>query len=426
MGKQRLCGGLALAPTPSSRPSMNPATSTPIHPDLSTFDPNEQLASVLLSNVTDFKTRLNLRAVSTAFLHAERQDASTPVDVETTHRFGEICHKAGKHKHAYEWIKKASEQDQGQSTFNNCDSMLRLAACLQKGKGVEKNLDKAMKWCKRAAEAGSTHAMMLLGFSYFAGLQGVAKDKAMAVMWLQRAVAGGDHPNALFVLGQMFIKGDGVDKDVTLGVEYMERAADQGYPQAQTQLGMMCREGSESVVHDVEIGLKWLEKVAEQGNAVAQAYLGSHYFLTQEYEKSVPYLEKAAEQGQPNAQLGLGICYGHGFGVERNPETSLDFFLEAAEGGDETALQARAPAMQAQASSAIPAHNFFDGCIDSQPPRIPSADAQIGGLGTRPRGGYAWEVVRVRLTQNLQTFTLNLQTLILPKAPTRTHRTSTP
>jgi hypothetical protein len=213
MGKQRLCGGLALAPTPSSRPSMNPITSTPIHPDLPTFDPNEQLASVLLSNVTDFKTRLNLRAVSTAFLHAESQDASTPVDVEATHRFGEICHKAGKHKDAYEWIKKASEQDQGQSTFNNCDSMLRLAACLQKGKGVEKNLDKAMKWCKRAAEAGSTHAMMLLGFSYFAGLQGVAKDKAMAVMWLQRAVAGGDHPNALFVLGQMFIKGDGVDKD---------------------------------------------------------------------------------------------------------------------------------------------------------------------------------------------------------------------
>ena len=69
---------------------MNPTTSTPIHPDLSTFDPNEQLASVLLSNVTDFKTRRHLSAVSTAFLHAERQDAATPADVKTTHRFGEI------------------------------------------------------------------------------------------------------------------------------------------------------------------------------------------------------------------------------------------------------------------------------------------------------------------------------------------------
>jgi TPR repeat protein len=364
MGKQRLCGGLALAPTPSSRPSMNPTTSTPIHPDLSTFDPNEQLASVLLSNVTDFKTRLNLRAVSTAFLHAERQDASTPVDVETTHRFGEICHKAGKHKHAYEWIKKASEQDQGQSTFNNCDSMLRLAACLQKGKGVEKNLDKAMKWCKRAAEAGSTHAMMLLGFSYFAGLQGVAKDKAMAVMWLQRAVAGGDHPNALFVLGQMFIKGDGVDKDVTLGVEYLEKAADLGHPVAQNQLGMMYKDGREGVVQDVEMGLKWLEKAAEQGEAEAQNVLGLHYLQTEKYEKSVSHWEKAAEQGKTTAQLGLGLCYANGLGVEINIETSLDFILKAAEGGDEHALQTRAQAMQALFQHAV---SMTDASIANRP-----------------------------------------------------------
>ena len=231
--------------------------------------------------------------------------------------------------------------------------MLRLAACLQKGKGVEKNLDKAMKWCKRAAEAGSTHAMMLLGFSYFAGLQGVAKDKAMAVMWLQRAVAGGDHPNALFVLGQMFIKGDGVDKDVTLGVEYLEKAADLGHPVAQNQLGMMYKDGRESVVQDVEMGLKWLEKAAEQGEAEAQNVLGLHYLQTEKYEKSLPYLEKAAAQGHPDAQFGLGVCYGHGFGVEENLETSLDFVLKAAEGGDEGGLQARESAMRKLVEHAV-------------------------------------------------------------------------
>jgi hypothetical protein len=32
---------------------MNPTNNTPIHPDIPTFDPNEQLVSVLLSNVTD-------------------------------------------------------------------------------------------------------------------------------------------------------------------------------------------------------------------------------------------------------------------------------------------------------------------------------------------------------------------------------------
>jgi hypothetical protein len=120
-------------------PSMKPSTNTPIHPDLPTFDPNEQLASVFLSNVTDFETRLNLRAVSTAFLNAEKQDASTPVDVGTTHRFGKICYGAGNLKSAYDWFKKASEQDQGESTFNNRDSMYNLAACLlNRGRRREK------------------------------------------------------------------------------------------------------------------------------------------------------------------------------------------------------------------------------------------------------------------------------------------------
>ena len=74
---------------------MEPTANTPIQPERATFDPNEQLASVFLSNVTDFKTRLSLRAVSTAFLNAEKQDASTPVDGETTHTFGIICYAAG-------------------------------------------------------------------------------------------------------------------------------------------------------------------------------------------------------------------------------------------------------------------------------------------------------------------------------------------
>ena len=238
MGKQRLCGGLALAPTPSSRPSMNPTTSTPIHPDLPTFDPNEQLASVLLSNVTDFKTRLNLRAVSTAFFIAEKQEPSTPVDVGTTHTFGELCNAAGKFENAYEWFEKASEQDQGQSMFNNCDSMYNLAICLEQGQGVEKKSNEALKWCKRAAEAGCTQAMETLGSAYSKGLNAVEKDRGMSVMWLEQAVAEGDHPASLVILGQTYLHGHpGVDKDATLGVEYRKRQRNKVTPRPSSNSG---------------------------------------------------------------------------------------------------------------------------------------------------------------------------------------------
>ena len=101
----------------------------------------------------------------------------------------------------------------------------------------------------------------------------------------------------------------------------------------------MYKDGDEGVVQDVELGLKWLEKTAEQGDVNAQAYIGSHYFETEEYEKSVSHWEKTAAQGHTAAQHGLGLCYEYGLGVEQNYETSLDFIIKATESGIEIALQ---------------------------------------------------------------------------------------
>ena len=222
---------------------MEPTANTPIQPERATFDPNEQLASVFLSNVTDFKTRLNLRAVSTAFLLAEKQNPSTPLDPRTTQTFGEFCEAAGNFKKSYEWFKKSVEQDEGQSA-RKAHSMFHLACCLQNGKGVEENPNEALKWCVRAAEAGSPDAMVSLGLTYSGG---VKEDKAKMVMWLQRAIAQGDRPEALVFLADVYLNGDEVDKDVALGVEYIEKAVDQGHHMAQCRLGMMYINGSEGV-----------------------------------------------------------------------------------------------------------------------------------------------------------------------------------
>jgi hypothetical protein len=78
----------------------------------------------------------------------------------------------------------------------------------------------------------------------------------------------------------------------------------------------------------------------------------------------VSHWEKAAEQGKTTAQLGLGLCYANGLGVEINIETSLDFILKAAEGGDEHALQTRAQAMQALFQHAV---SMTDASIANRP-----------------------------------------------------------
>ncbi len=142
----------------------------------------------------------------------------------------------------------------------------------------------------------------------------------------------------------------------------------------------MYKEGNEGRVEDVKLGVKWWGKGAEQGDRDAQAFLGKHYLETGEYEKSVPYLEKAAAQGHPDAQFGLGVCYGHGFGVEENLETSLDSVLKAAEGGDEHALQTRAQAMQALFQHAV---SLTDALIANRPESLRQIQ-KLADLGHGP------------------------------------------
>ena len=76
-----------------------------------------------------------------------------------------------------------------------------LGVMYEKGKGVEKNLNKAKKWFQFAAE------------------QGLAK--------------------AQYNLGLIYGKGKGVDKDYSKAIKWMTLAADQGNGKAQTNLGWM-------------------------------------------------------------------------------------------------------------------------------------------------------------------------------------------
>lgn len=64
-------------------------------------------------------------------------------------------------------------------------------------------------------------------------------------------------------------------------------------------------------------------------NHLANAY----YFSETDFERAVAYYRKAAEAGDAAAMNSLGVCYGFGRGVERNPRTSLDWYRRAAERG---------------------------------------------------------------------------------------------
>jgi len=65
-----------------------------------------------------------------------------------------------------------------------------LGVCYAVGSGIAVDKAEAVKWYKRAADAGDANAQNNLGVCYAKGA-GVAVNKAEAVKWWKRAAAAG-------------------------------------------------------------------------------------------------------------------------------------------------------------------------------------------------------------------------------------------
>ena len=186
----------------------------------------------------------------------------------------------------------------------NVKAQFQLAVNYRLGKGVEKNLEEAFKWCSKAAKQGYVNAQYNLGLSYY--------------------------------------RGDGVEKDFTEAIRWYTQAAEQGYADAQFNLGLLYYEGEgEGVEKDPKEAIRWCTKAAEQGNAKAQYTLGTmHYFgqgVLENYKKASQWYTKAVEQGQANAQNNLGSMYYAGEGVEKNISIAYGLYLLGKQGGDPNA-----------------------------------------------------------------------------------------
>ena len=67
----------------------------------------------------------------------------------------------------------------------------KLGVCYAKGKGVRKNLNKAMEWYTKAAEQGEMRAQFNLAAHYYLG-NGVKQDYVKALEWYHKAAEQGD------------------------------------------------------------------------------------------------------------------------------------------------------------------------------------------------------------------------------------------
>ena len=163
---------------------------------------------------------------------------------------------------------------------------------------------------RRAAEKGSTSAMVELGVLLATG-SGVAKDEAQARKLFERAAAGGN-PRGIANLAALNESG-GVTLDPAQTRAALAKAADANSAEAQYQLGLLLAEGIGGPKDDVAARALF-EKAAAQDHPAALERMGAFAQNgrggPQDASAAKTYYEKAAALGNEEAKAALKRAQG--------------------------------------------------------------------------------------------------------------------
>ena len=160
------------------------------------------------------------------------------------------------------WAKKAAEA-------GNAGGMDYLAQKYFNGSGVEKNIDLAIEWYRKAIKNGDTSGKLLfndLGMEFQFGNNGREVNLSYAYQFYKLA-AECENADGMVNAGYCISNGVGVEKDLNKAYEYFKQAADLGHWIGMSNLGWCYLYGN-GVEKDIEKAIHWLTRAAEEGNNI--------------------------------------------------------------------------------------------------------------------------------------------------------------
>lgn len=124
---------------------------------------------------------------------------------------------------ALRWLEQAAAKD-------DVDALILLGWELSFGDRGGERLEEGRQYYTRAAEMGSSEAMVSLG-----KLAAREEKRRVAADWFRKAAKAGD-PDGQFFYGGALLYGEGVKQDREAALEWLERAASQGHLNAKETL----------------------------------------------------------------------------------------------------------------------------------------------------------------------------------------------
>ncbi|MCR5723303.1 MAG: tetratricopeptide repeat protein [Lachnospiraceae bacterium] len=198
------------------------------------------------------------------------------------------------------WIKAANK--------GLAEAQHALGLLYENGDGVEKSIDKALKWYNKAAEQGHEEAQKSFNSLFHRQrfkitTTGTSSSSRRPYNETEKKVIYS--PDKQFALGEKCYYGRGVEKSYEKAIEWYEKAANQGHAEAQCSLGYMFSKGI-GVKQNYIKAAEWYKKAANQGYAKGLFNLGTIYYngrgVPKDIEKAKTLFDRAAKKGDTDAQ----------------------------------------------------------------------------------------------------------------------------
>lgn len=209
-----------------------------------------------------------------------RKNIKIPADIDLALALKALQNKEYDQAATILWV--AAEQ-------GNSTAQYLVSGLFDRGRGVPRSREEALKWLSAAAHQGVPEAEGDLGYYYLKDSPGEA------VIWLQRASEKGI-AGAQTQLGKLFEEGRGVKKDIEAAAQWYREAAEQDHIKAQAYLGRLYLQGK-GIPKDLVQAYMWLSLAAEKGDLLAaRALHKSKHTIRPEQKKEAAWLSDAWRQ----------------------------------------------------------------------------------------------------------------------------------
>ena len=233
---------------------------------------------------------------------------------------------------AVKWYKKAAIED------GNIDAKYNLVCAYFNGLGVEKNEEEALKLCEELAKEDYAKSKVILALSCENGI-GVNPNPQKAFEILKSCEKQKNNI-VLYCLGIYYEKGIGTEIDYKKAFNYYKTCANKGFDKGQIRVAYCYEEGVGTNI-DYKKAFNRYRKAVSNGNNDAK-YLLAHCYeegigTNIDYKKAFSIYEELSEVGHEKGFYKLAYCYEHGIGTEVDKEKAFKYYNELAKMGNKNA-----------------------------------------------------------------------------------------